>query len=82
MQILQIKYNTKYCGWDNHIYTFPRKAKLEFAAAYHKIPQLKNGVSKTPVYHGLPNLFLPLIIAVGESRNGEPLAFVAIPPGR
>lgn len=32
-------------------------------------------------HHGLPNLVRPLRVAAGESRYGDPLAFVAMPPG-
>ena len=32
-------------------------------------------------YHGLPNLFLPLIVAAGELRYGVPVPWVATPPG-
>ena len=39
-------------------------------------------MSRSNRYHGLPNLFLPEIIAVGESLNGLPFALVAIPPGK
>ena len=32
--------------------------------------------------NGEPNFFRPDMVAAGESLNGEPFAFVAIPPGR
>jgi hypothetical protein len=37
--------------------------------------------SHAAIYHGEPNLFLPDIVAAGESLYGDPFALVATPPG-
>ena len=42
---------------------------------------VSTGISGWTDYQGLPNLFLPLNMAAGEFRKGEPLACVETPPG-